>query len=77
MQMNKKNKEVKYDTNLVDVILKLHDEKKSRNIMPVHVTKKELVSEMCKQMESELKYLKQEGVIDEFNTLNDIAYVVN
>ncbi|WP_303141224.1 hypothetical protein [uncultured Parabacteroides sp.] len=62
---------------IIAEISKLQQEKKKNEIVPNHVTEIELISEICRNMRIELNRLKQEGVITEFRTLNDKAYIVN
>ena len=62
---------------LLSTISQLQQDKRSRHIMPDHVTEIELIREICRGIKIEINRLVEEGYINEFRTLNDNAFAVN
>lgn len=62
---------------LLEIISKIHQAKKNKQIFPDHVTEIELINEVFRSVKIELSHLVKDGTISEVRTLNDKAYIIN
>ena len=61
---------------ILNIISKLQDERREKNIVPDHVEFAHLMNEVSKETRSELNKLYSDGKIGIFKTLNDTDVVI-
>nr|DAF91089.1 MAG TPA: hypothetical protein [Siphoviridae sp. ct7aK2] len=62
---------------LLEIISKIHEAKRNKQISPDHVMEIELINEVFRSVKIELSHLVKDGTISEVRTLNDKAYIIN
>ena len=62
---------------ILEIIAKIHKQKKDAKKHPDFVTRKEIWNELYQQMDIEIELLLESNTLQTGNTINDIFYIKN